>query len=274
MTGPVPTRDEPPSVQSKNPVSWADLAAEATAIVAGAGHAGVTLRVIGSAGIRLHCSAPGELMDLLGRPAKDIDLVVPDKHRKGMRRFLESRGYVADRDLLIAMEGTRYSFTHAEHGTEIDVFVERLEFCHTVEVRSRLNRHPVTIPVEELMLSKLQIVEMTVTDVMDVAVLLATHPVSDDDAGPERTDGGHIAGLLAGDWGFHHTATRNLRRVAAMAGPAFGLGAEANSRVQAGVGRLLELIDAAPKTARWRMRGKIGERLQWWQDVDEKEATY
>ncbi len=98
---------------------WADLSAEAIRIVSEAGEAGVTLRVTGSAGIRLHCNAPGEVMDLLGRPAKDIDFVVPEKQRKGMRRYLESRGYITDRDLLIAMEGTRYSFTHADNGIQV-----------------------------------------------------------------------------------------------------------------------------------------------------------
>ncbi len=111
---------------------------------------------------------------------------MPLKHRKGMRRYLESRGYVTDRDLLIAMEGTRYSFRHAESGTELDVFVERLDFCHTIEIRSRLHQHPITLPVEELMLAKLQIIEMTMTDVMDVGVILATHQV-----GRARRPGGH-----------------------------------------------------------------------------------
>jgi hypothetical protein len=91
---------------------WEELQTEAVAIVAAAADRGVTLRVVGSAGIRLHCAAPGPLMDRLGRPAKDIDFVVPQRHRKGMRRLLEDRGYVIDRDLLIAMEGTRYSFAH------------------------------------------------------------------------------------------------------------------------------------------------------------------
>jgi len=256
--------------------AWADLSTEATRIVAEAGEAGVTLRVIGSAGIRLHCSAPGEFMDLLGRPAKDIDFVVPEKHRKGMRRYLESRGYVTDRDLLIAMEGTRYSFSHAEQGIELDVFVERLNFCHTIEVRSRLHRHPITLPVEELMLAKLQIIEMTVTDVMDVGVILATHQVREDDAVPDAIDGRHIAALLARDWGFHHTATRNLAKIAQMVGDAaaIDLGRAPNAQVGEGIRRLLKLIDAEPKTLAWRMRGKVGERKQWWQDVDEKEATY
>ncbi len=254
---------------------WAELSAEAVRIVSEAGDAGVTLRVMGSAGIRLHCHAPGGVMDLLGRPAKDIDFVVPEKQRKGMRRYLESRGYVTDRDLLIAMEGTRYSFRHADSGTELDVFVERLNFCHVIEIRSRLHQHPVTLPVEELMLSKLQIIEMTMTDVMDVGVILATHRV-DEGGDLEAVDGRHIAKLLASDWGFHHTATRNLRRIAELVGDtaSIDIGQRENAQVRDGVRRLLAAIEAEPKSTRWRMRDKLGERKQWWQDVDEKEATY
>lgn len=268
---------------------WERLQAEAVSIVAGAGDAGVTLRVVGSAGIRLHCPGPGPVMDRLGRPAKDIDFIVPQRHRKGMRRFLEDRGYVIDRDLLIAMEGRRYSFTHPGHGTELDVFVERLEFCHTIEVSDRLDAHPVTIGLEELLLQKVQIVEMTTTDVIDSGALLATHDIAGagtdagDGAGEgsaaggchEAIDGGRIARLLARDWGFHHTATRNLRRVLDGAGDAAtDFGPELNTRVRARAGQLLDAIDAEPKNARWRMRDRIGERKQWWQDVDDKEATY
>ena len=253
---------------------WEGLQTEAVAIVAAAEGQGVTLRVVGSAGIRLHCPAPGPLMDRLGRPAKDIDFVVPQRHRKGMRRVLEDRGYVIDRDLLIAMEGARYSFAHREHGTEIDVFVERLDFCHTIELAGRLSAHPVTIPIEELLLQKVQIVEMTTTDLIDVGVLLATHEVGED--GPEEVDAAHIARLLARDWGFHHTSTRNLERVRqrVAAGEAIDVGAERAIQVQRGVGRLMSAIDAEAKSLAWRMRDKVGERKQWWQDVDDREATY
>ena len=271
---------------------WEELQTEAVAIVAAAADRGVTLRVVGSAGIRLHCAAPGPLMDRLGRPAKDIDFVVPQRQRKGMRRLLEDRGYVIDRDLLIAMEGTRYSFAHREHGTEIDVFVERLNFCHTIELAGRLSAHPVTIPIEELLLQKMQIVEMTTTDLIDADVLLATHdvvapggggaaavqpPADDrDTAAGEAVDAAHIARLLARDWGFHHTATRNLERVRQSVAEAavVDVGEEGAAGVQRGVQRLLTSIDAEAKSLAWRMRDKVGERKQWWQDVDDREATY
>jgi len=260
----------------KGPVAWEILQREAVSIVSEAKEQGVTLRVVGSAGIRLHCDEPGVVMDKLGRPAKDIDFIVLREHRKGMRRFLEARGYKVDRDLLVAMEGTRYSFTHAEHGTEIDVFVDRLDFCHTVEVRGRLHKHPVTIPIEELLLQKLQIVEMTVTDQMDVGVILATHEVSGRAEDPEVVDENHIAQLFARDWGFHHTATRNLgqiRQVVQLPASA-GMGPRAIAHAREGADRLLDAINGKAKTLSWKMRDKIGERRQWWQDVDEKEDTY
>jgi hypothetical protein len=271
---------------------WEELQTEAVAIVTAAADRGVTLRVVGSAGIRLHCAAPGPLMDRLNRPAKDIDFIVPQRQRKGMRRLLEERGYLIDRDLLIAMEGTRYSFEHREHGTEIDVFVERLNFCHTIELAGRLDRHPVTIPVEELLLQKVQIVEMTTTDLIDTDVLLATHDVAapggdrpvpgqppaggQDAPAGETIEAAHIARILARDWGFHHTATANLDRVRqSLAGPAaIDVGAEGAARVEQGVQRLLDAIDAEGKSLAWRMRDKVGERKQWWQDVDDREATY
>lgn len=266
------------------PGFWEQLQAEAVALVAGAAAQGVTLRVVGSTGIRLHCPAPGPVMDRLGRPAKDIDFIVPQQHRKGMRRFLESRGYVTDRDLLIAMEGRRYSFDNPASGIQLDVFVGRLDFCHTIEVAGRLNRHPITLGLEELLLQKLQVVEMTTTDVIDARVLLATHDVSVPDGGPaaagqparEVLDGAYIAGLLGKDWGFHHTATRNLERVRGGTGPGAARDLEAGeaARADRGATQLLALIEAAPKTMAWRMRARVGERKQWWQDVDEREATY
>jgi hypothetical protein len=261
--------------------SWDQLEAEALDLVPAAAADGVTLRVVGSAGIRLHCAGPAGLMDELSRPAKDIDFVVPQGHRKGMRRFLEARGYVIDRDLLIAMEGRRYSFSHPGTGVDIDVFVERMEFCHTVEVAGRLDSHSLTICPDDLLLQKLQVIRMTTTDLLDAGVLLATHRVAGEPpgtAGPAdctaAIDAGRIAALMARDWGFHHTATANLARVqgAAAVEPRFGAGAAA--RIDERDGLLLAAIDAEPKTRGWRLRDRIGERKQWWQDVDEKEATY
>ena len=256
------------------PTGWAQIRTEAFDIVDEARDIGVTMRLVGSTGIRLHCAAAEQAMDQVDRPAKDIDFVVPKGDRKGMRGCLERRGYVVDRDLLVAMEGARYSFAHPLSGVEIDVFVERLEFNHTIEVRDRMQRHPATLPPEDLLLAKLQIVKATATDLLDTAVLLATHEVVAGDDTPESLDAGYIAGLLSVDWGFHHTAVANLSRLVDAMGAGVDVGTKGNVAVVDRVERLSEAIATRRKSRTWRLRDRLGERVQWWQDVDEREATY
>jgi hypothetical protein len=248
---------------------WAAVHDEAVALVAEAAARGQVLRLVGSTGIRLHCPPAAAALDRLGRPAKDIDLVCRHEDRKGLRRLLEDRGWRVDRDLLVAMEGRRYAFSHPERGLELDVFVDRMEFCHTIELRDRLAARELTVPVEDLLLQKLQIVRQTVTDRMDAAALLATHPVGESGDPGEAIDPAYVAGLLARDWGFHHTATANL---AALRDEVAGNGSAGTVRGR--VDALLGAIEAAPKSVRWRARARVGERMQWWQDVDEREAVY
>ncbi|HEX3212341.1 MAG TPA: hypothetical protein VH016_07210 [Actinomycetota bacterium] len=249
---------------------WAAVHEAAVALVDEAGARGQVLRLVGSTGIRLHCPPAAAALDRLGRPAKDIDVVCRHEDRKGLRRLLEERGWEVDRDLLVAMEGRRYAFRHPVSGLELDVFVDRLEFCHTIELRDRLGARELTLPVEDLLLQKLQIVRQTVTDRMDAAALLATHPVvTGATVQPEAIDAGYVAGLLARDWGFPHTATANLAGL--RDGPAAnGTAAIVAARIDA----LLAAIRDAPKSVRWRARARVGERMQWWQDVDDREAVY
>ena len=247
---------------------WAAVHDEAVALVGEAAARGQVLRLVGSTGIRLHCPPAAAALDRLGRPAKDIDVVCRHEDRKGLRRLLEDRGWRVDRDLLVAMEGRRYAFSHPGRGLELDVFVDRMEFCHTIELRDRLAARELTVPVEDLLLQKLQIVRQTVTDRMDTAALLATHPVGEGDPS-EAIDPAYVARLLARDWGFHHTATANL---AALRDEVAGNGSAGTVRGR--VDALLGAIEAAPKSVRWRARARVGERMQWWQDVDEREAVY
>ena len=256
------------------PSSWQQLHAEALEIIAAAREADVDLRVVGGAGVRLHCAEPAETLERIGRVANDIDFVVPKEGRKALRRLLENRGYVVDRDLLVAMEGRRYSFSHPDSEIELDVFVERLEFNHTIEVRSRLDRHPVTISLEDLLMQKLQIVQLTANDLVDISVLLATHPVVTGATSTEEFSSDYIADLLRRDWGFHHTATRNLERIAAGTDTGVDLATAQNQVVKDRSNELLHAVEGAPKTMGWRMRAKVGERVQWWEDVDEREGAY
>jgi hypothetical protein len=232
----------------------------------------MTVRVAGSMGISMHCAEASAAMDAAERRAKDIDVVVRHGDRARLRAWLEARGWAVDRDMLVAMEGERFAFRHPESGLDLDVFVERLEFCHTIELESRWTRHATTLPIEDLLLQKLQIHDLKPADAVDTAIVLATHDVAtgeeaSDDS--ERIDCEYVAAVLARDWGFHRDATANLERVADTAARDGALRLAPDR-----AGRLLDAIAAAKKSRGWRMRARVGERMQWWEDVDEREDTY
>jgi hypothetical protein len=247
-----------------------EIEAEAAALVAAASAEGMTVRLVGSVGIRMHCADAVAAMDDAGRVPKDVDLVVRSGDRGPLRSLLEARGYVVDRDVLVAMEGRRFAFHHPQQNVDLDVFVERLQFCHTIELADRWERRATTLPIEDLLLQKLQVHELTDADAIDAAVVLATHAVGPAGDG-ERIDRDYVAGVLSRDWGFHRDASANLERVASGELP---LAAERARRARDSAAELAEAIARAPKSLAWRMRARVGERMQWWQDVNERVDTY
>lgn len=241
----------------------ADLGNEANRLVTEATAEGMVLRVLGSVAVRLHCPPSSDDMDRRQRVPKDIDLVTRKRDRARLGPFFESRGYESDRDMLVAMEGTRYLFRNVETGIDVDVWVDHLNLCHRLDVRDRLGSGP-TLPIEDLLLSKLQIVELTAGDISDLGCILATHELGSSSDDPETINVEYLTSILSSDWGFWRTATGNMTKLLSR------LGSEASSRIA----DLQDAVEAAPKSARWKARSLIGERKQWWQDVDTPRDTY
>ena len=239
------------------------LTTEAIRLISDAEREGIVLRALGSVGVRLHCPPVLEDMDQRARWPKDIDLVTRKRDRRILREFFEREGYAADRDMLVAMEGTRYLFRNQNRNIDIDVWVDVLDLCHRLDVTERMGTGP-SLLIEDLVLSKLQIVALTTNDVQDLASMLSTHDVGEGTEDPEVIDTAYLSRILGDDWGFWKTATENLRMVAEHLPP---LGRE-------NVTGLIQVLETAPKTLRWKLRARVGERMQWWQEVDIPRDTY
>ena len=205
-------------------------------------------------------------MAMRHRQPKDIDLATRKQDRRELRKFFESEGYEVDRDMLVAMEGTRYLFRNRERFIDVDVWVDVLDLCHRLDISDRLGIGP-TLRIEDLVLSKLQIVELTMGDLEDLATMFYVHELSNERGGPDNPeviDVNYLTGILGDDWGFWRTANANLEKLNEHVGP------DARRKVQ----KLIDLVGASPKTTRWKLRARIGERVQWWQDVDIPRDTY
>ena len=245
----------------------AAVEAELVRILAAADAAPVIVRALGSIGVALQAPDATALLSDGGRTYGDLDLAAYRRESRAVGRILTELGYVEDREISIASEGHRAIFDRPDRRFHIDVFFDRLEFCHVIPLAGRLETDRPTIPLAELLLSKLQIVKINQRDLLDAIALLLERPLGAGD--PGAIDQDRAAALCAQDWGLWRTVSLNLDKVAAVATSLVPLGRDERVRVAEALSAFKQRIDAEPKPAGWRMRARVGDRRQWWTDVDE-----
>ena len=75
--------------------------------------------------------------------------------------------------------------------------------------------------------------------------------------------------MLANDWGFWRTVTGNLKLTQEYLSHYSQLSDQDRQVVGQRVQDLQQRIDARPKSLRWTLRSKVGERVKWYKDVEE-----
>jgi hypothetical protein len=224
--------------------------------------AGILLRVIGSLAFQMHCPQYGYLQAAMGRAYTDIDFGAYGKQNKQI-----SLGYKENREVFIASEGERAIFDKPASGLHVDVFYEKLDFCHAIYWKDRLEVDSPTIPLTELLLEKMQIVQINEKDVIDTIMLLLEHPLGEIDR--ETINIEFTAQLCANDWGLWRTTTMNLDKVKQLAHGYSQLNPEQKTKVESQVNEALARINNEPKSIAWKLRDRVGDRVKWYKDVDE-----
>jgi hypothetical protein len=243
-----------------------DVLPGALRLIEGATVEGVPLRLVGGLAVRVLCpDFPPRL-----RENQDLDLASVASARPRLTSFLIERGLDPDRRFN-ALYGHKQLFFMAPDGRAVDVLIDRLDMCHVLEFKDRIDRMPLTLDVADVLLSKLQIVELTAKDVQDVLYVLSTYEVRPgDEAGTIGL--ARIAQLLTNDWGWWRTVTLNLDRLRELAeGEGRHLlpqGGRFDPLAQ--IERLLHSADESPKSVRWKIRARVGERKRWYRLPDEE----
>lgn len=247
---------------------------EALNLVRDAEAKGICLRILGSIAYRLQCPKNLHLFQDTKRVLTDVDFGAEKKQNRAIREFLIVRGYVPDEGIYMASEGARHAYLHKTTGLNVDVFADELYFCHRIPFKERLDIDSPTISTTDLLLEKMQIVEINLKDFKDTIVLMLEHPLSHQQSGRKSIDTDYIVDIMRQDWGFYYTFTTNLKRVPDHLEEFSSLREEGRGVIRGRVKDLLEAIEAAPKTFGWKMRAKIGTRSRWYQEVSEKSAQY
>jgi hypothetical protein len=100
------------------------------------------------------------------------------------------------------------------------------------------------------------------------------HPLSNEQKGQKSIDVDYIIDMMRQDGGFYYTFTTNLKRVPEHFSEFASIREDQRGVISGRITRLLEAIEAAPKTISWKIRAKIGTRSRWYQEVSEKSEQY
>jgi hypothetical protein len=245
------------------PSSADDPLPEAVALARGAADASLGLKLLGGLAVRVLCPEfPPRL-----RRDQDIDFACVSKQRKKVAEHLDQVGCEPDRRFN-NLNGDRQMYFTAPSGRPIDVMVDRLSMCHVLDFRPSFDRQPLTIDAVDVLLSKLQIIELNEKDLRDIVHLLAALPLGGGSRASIDTD--RFCKLLGADWGWWRTVTGNLAKMEELLGerPALIPDNHAYEPV-AQAGRLLELAVETPKSMKWKLRANVGERVRWYELPEE-----
>ena len=260
---------------------------EATGLVATAQSQGVYQRIMGSLAAYIHSMDKPEIISTfksLGRFGEgkpnftDLDLIAYSKQGRQVGQIFKQLGFKPD-EMVNGFFGDRrlifYSPTGAYH---VDIFLNKLEFSHTVDFgekpgAGRIELDSPTITLTDLVLEKLQIHEINRKDLIDLIIVFLGHTVSSDGVNArEAVDGDYILKILGDDWGFWYDSVANLNKVKSFAIELMKEGKLTNehvSTVNREIAKLVEMANSSSKTKRWEVRSKVGTKKPWYREVEE-----
>ena len=198
----------------------------------------------------------------LGRKRVDIDVVGHRKETSKINQLFKELGY-KPRERFNAFQVTRLIFNDLANARRVDIFLDVFEMCHKFDFKKRLELEPKTLPLADLLSTKLQIVEINEKDMKDILAILLDHDISTKDR-DDTINGEYIARLCAEDWGIYKTFTINLDKIPDYA-ERVGVDEEQKKLALGRAEKLRVMIDGAPKSMGWKMRAAVGERRRWYE---------
>lgn len=246
-----------------------DPVEETRRIIGTANEAGLAIRAVGGVAVALIAPSVGRLEPQ--RTYHDIDLVAP-AGTAAITRLMSGLDYEPATAFNTLNGSERLLYRDAD-GRRIDVFIDTLRMCHDLPIRDRLGdpEWPWTLPPADVLLTKLQIVELTDRDAQDVMALFADHDLSE--TGHGGIELGRIRQVCGNDWGWWRTVDDNLaglvarwiEPLAASECAPVDTRSTATERARS----LRSTLAACPKSMAWRIRAAVGPRVRWYELPEE-----
>ena len=242
-----------------------DVVEEARRLLDLSAQLGVPLFLLGGVAIELRRTLPHPL---LSREFKDIDFITANGKGGQAASLLKRAGYRPDFEFNAMNGRRRLLFWDDANLRQVDVFVGEFEMSHRLPLAERLQPGAETIPLADLLATKLQIYELNPKDQIDILNLLHDHPVVPEAGDDSGISASRLAQLCAADWSFWRTAKLNVERTL----EALADGAtppDAANVIRARLVELWEVVEREPKPRKWRLRSRVGDRVTWYQLPEE-----
>lgn len=240
---------------------------DATRIIREAENSGVTLRLMGGIGIRFHCHGTHSAHL---RKYHDIDVFGLGREREHIVTVFDNLGYSSNVSFNSTPASGRLQFISRD-GKNVDVFLEEFRMQHALDFSQRIRLDDLTIPITDLLLTKLQIGRrLEAKDANDIVAILEDHDLGHSDD-KETLNVDYMADLCARNWGLYTSVTYSLQKVRQFVeGPDTPIqctGMEASEFVRK-LDAIRDALISRKKGFRWRTRSLVGERVKWYQDVE------
>ena len=241
----------------------AAISDEARRILDEAKQRGIVLRLFGGVAVKYHC--PSASHRSLLRPYPDLDFFGRGKQGREIRKLFTDLGYEPNQRFNALHGATRLIYEDDKNQRVADVFLDIFKMCHILHLGDRLTLDDYTIPISDLLLTKLQVVEINEKDIRDLIAILKDHDVIDQicQGDKEVIDSAYISNLCAEDWGLDRTISLTLKKLLTFLSK-YELESEANQLLEGRINKLLQSIDMAPKSFKWKLRDKVGEKKRWY----------
>ncbi len=228
----------------------------ATQIIDIAETRGVRLRLLGGLAFKRLCPSSNDMRYY--RENKDIDLMGRRQDSKEIMGIMETLGYKPREVFNKLNMGQRLIYYDMGNRRRVDLFLDEFIMCHKFNFKESILGDTYTLPITQLVMTKLQVVEKTDKEYLDLIAAFRDFDVTDGRGGIQ---GNEIAELCSKDWGIYTTFWKSLESLLSRAE---SVRDDDSSAVVARVRRLMAMMDEKPKTFSWKMRARIGERTRWY----------
>ncbi len=221
----------------------------------------ITSRLYGGCAVWLNNYEFKNLLSQKGRVLKDIDLFSYSTEKERLKNLLIKIGY---EPAVQSPVSSFYMNVFYKNDLKLEVVYDSLRYCHDIEINKYDFRDQYTLNLSDLLLSKLQIVQLSETDIYDLWVLLFR--LFKMEKQEQKKEIQSLISVLSINWEFYYTVKMNINKLMDKKSSEIFIikYAEMNYFLK----NLENEIEQCTKSLAWKLRSIVGTKLKWYKEIN------